>query len=196
MKRLGAVVLAAGVFLPALALAEPVSLSTKSRASLSRSQLKILDNRAATQYSSSVRLQPPTAIVPGTPQALANAGNYRGPYLEVARSAAARYKIPEVLFLRLVRQESGWNPKAKSHKGAIGLAQLMPDTARILRVNAHDPAENLNGGAHYLRQMYDRFGTWKLALAAYNAGPEAVVKYKGVPPYKETRNYVKSILGS
>jgi len=94
-----------------------------------------------------------------------------------------------------VQQESGWNPRAKSHAGALGLAQLMPFTARQLGVNPHDPKQNLEGGARYLKQQYNKFRSWRLALAAYNAGPEAVSKYNGVPPYKETRNYVKKIMG-
>jgi len=120
---------------------------------------------------------------------------YRGPYLKLAKDAARRHRIPEDLFLRLVQQESGWNAKARSHKGAIGLAQLMPQTARELRVNAHDPEDNLNGGARYLAEQYREFRSWRLALAAYNAGPGAVRKYGGVPPFKETQNYVRVILG-
>lgn len=118
-----------------------------------------------------------------------------GVYQDMARAAARRHQIPEDLFLRLVRQESGFHPAAKSSKGAIGLAQLMPGTARGLGVNPHDPGQNLEGGARYLRQQYRRFGDWRLALAAYNAGPEAVERYRGIPPYAETQNYVKSILG-
>lgn len=123
-------------------------------------------------------------------------GVYRGPYLDIARQAARRYRVPEDLFLRLVQQESGWRADAVSHKGAIGLAQLMPQTARVLGVNPHDPRQNLEGGARYLAEQYRTFGSWRLALAAYNAGPGAVQKYGGVPPFKETRNYVKIILGS
>jgi soluble lytic murein transglycosylase-like protein len=118
-----------------------------------------------------------------------------GVYQDMARAAARRHNIPEDLFLRLVRTESGFHPAAKSSKGAIGLAQLMPHTARNLGVNPHDPGENLDGGARYLSQQYRRFGDWRLALAAYNAGPEAVERYRGIPPYAETRNYVKAILG-
>lgn len=193
--RLGVVLLVLLVA-PVWALAEPLTLSTKSRTSLFKSQTNILDNRAASQYSNSIRLQPPKAIVPGLGGNLAFNGKYTGPYLDVAKSAANRYSIPTDLFLRLIQQESGWNLNALSNKGAIGLAQLMPQTARQLRVNPHDPTANLDGGAKYLRQMYDKFGSWRLALAAYNAGPAAVEKYHGVPPYKETRNYVKRIWGS
>jgi len=103
--------------------------------------------------------------------------------------------VPEDLFLRLVQAESAWNAAARSHKGAIGLAQLMPGTARLLRVDPTDPDQNLDGGARYLRMMYDKFGSWRLALAAYNAGPEAVQRHGGVPPYRETRRYVRRILG-
>ena len=100
------------------------------------------------------------------------------------------------MFLKLVHQESGWNPQAESHKGALGLAQLMPGTAKKLRVDPLDPAENLDGGARYLAEQYRRFGSWRLALAAYNAGPEAVARHGGVPPYAENRNYVRVIWGS
>lgn len=118
-----------------------------------------------------------------------------GVYQEMARAAARRNNVPEDLFLRLVRTESNFRPSAKSNKGAIGLAQLMPFTANHLGVNPHDPKQNLDGGARYLRQQYQRFRDWRLALAAYNAGPEAVARYGGVPPYNETRRYVKAILG-
>lgn len=118
-----------------------------------------------------------------------------GLYQDMARAAARRHSIPEDLFLRLVRAESNFRPAARSSKGAIGLAQLMPGTARQLGVNPHDPQQNLDGGARYLRQQYQKFGDWRLALAAYNAGPGAVERHRGVPPYRETQNYVKVILG-
>ncbi|MEL6464492.1 MAG: lytic transglycosylase domain-containing protein [Pseudomonadota bacterium] len=174
------------------------SLSSKSRNSLFRSQTSVLDDRAAQQYSNSVRLQPPKVVTPTKwdTETRAYRGKYRGPYLTMAKDAARRHGVPEDLFLRLVQQESGWNPKAKSHKGAYGLAQLMPATARSLGVDRTDPAENLEGGARYLKAQYRTFGSWRLALAAYNAGPGAVKKYNGVPPFRETRNYVKIIWGS
>ncbi|SFR17353.1 lytic transglycosylase domain-containing protein [Poseidonocella sedimentorum] len=171
-------------------------LSTKNRQMLFRSQTDILDNRAASQYANSVRLQPPSVYTPSLNGATpAYTGRYRGIYLSVARDAARRHGIPEDLYLRLIQQESGWNPTAKSHKGALGLAQLMPGTARYLRVNAAVPEENLEGGARYLAEQYREFRTWRLALAAYNAGPQAVKKYGDVPPYRETQDYVRKILG-
>ncbi len=103
--------------------------------------------------------------------------------------------MPVDLFARLVQQESGWNPRALSHKGAIGLAQLMPATAQRLGVDPADPGQNLDGGARYLRQQYETFGTWRLALAAYNAGPGAVQKHGDIPPFRETQGYVLAILG-
>jgi soluble lytic murein transglycosylase-like protein len=171
--------------------------SSKSRSGIFKSQKKILDTRAAKQYSSSVRLMPPSVNTPTKWGSAAKYdGKYKGVYLQMAKDSAARHGVPVDLFLRLVQQESGWNPHAKSHKGALGLAQLMPSTARKLQVDPADPAQNLDGGARYLKQQYRTFGTWRLALAAYNAGPGAVKKYGGVPPYDETRNYVKVISGS
>ncbi|MEM9349315.1 MAG: lytic transglycosylase domain-containing protein [Pseudomonadota bacterium] len=182
-----------------LVLAVPASAqettSTKSRSSLFKNQLDVLDNRAAQQYSSSVRLQPQPFQVPSLANVPRYDGRYNGPYLNIARRVARQNGIPEDLFLRLVQQESGWNPKARSHKGAYGLAQLMPATARYLRVDPTDPQQNLEGGARYLAEQYRKFGSWRLALAAYNAGPHRVEQYGGVPPFKETQNYVRIILG-
>lgn len=165
-----------------------------SRMDTFKKQSLLLDTKLARQYKDSEALMPgSTRIGEAIP---AYRGTYAGPHLVAARAAARKRDIPEDLFLRLVQQESGWNPQAVSVKGARGLAQLMPETARILGVDPRDPVQNLDGGARYLRQMYDRFGSWRLALAAYNAGPEAVKAHGGVPPYDETRNYVRRILGS
>ncbi|MEJ6398192.1 lytic transglycosylase domain-containing protein [Yoonia sp. 208BN28-4] len=194
MKRLAIAVTIAGIFAGHMSWAD--TISTRSRASLFQNQLSVLDGRAASQYSNSIRLQPPRVEVPGTPAAVQRyTGRYNGPLLDVARSAARQHNVPEDLFLRLVQQESGWNTNALSVKGAIGLAQLMPGTAQQLGVNPHDIRQNLEGGARYLRTQYNTFGTWELALAAYNAGPGAVQQYGGIPPYRETQNYVRVIWG-
>ncbi|MEO2083709.1 MAG: lytic transglycosylase domain-containing protein, partial [Desulfurobacteriaceae bacterium] len=102
---------------------------------------------------------------------------------------------PEKLFLELVKAESNFNPKAVSKKGAMGLCQLMPETARELGVkDPFDPDENLNAGAKFLSRLYRKYRNWEKALAAYNAGEGAVDRYGGVPPYRETTNYVKRII--
>lgn len=168
------------------------TLSTKNRKDIFLKQSKVLDSRAATQYRGSARLKPKSTRGTSTKR---YTGKYRGEYLALARQAARLHSVPEDLFLRLVQQESGWNPHAKSHKGALGLAQLMPQTADLLGVNPHDPKQNLEGGARYLSWQYRKFRSWPLALAAYNAGPKAVEKHGGIPPYKETQNYVRIIWG-
>lgn len=181
------------MMLAAAPLAEAdVRVSSKGRLKISRAHAKLIDKRLATQYSSSSRLLPNHNGIDIIPR---YSGRYKGVYKPMAEAAARRYGVPTDLFNRLVQQESNWNPRAKSHKGAIGLAQLMPFTARKLGVNPHDPRQNLEGGARYLRQQYNKFRSWRLALAAYNAGPAAVEKYGGVPPYKETKTYVKKIMG-
>ncbi|TRW94307.1 lytic transglycosylase domain-containing protein [Paracoccus sp. M683] len=127
--------------------------------------------------------------------------------LEGVRATAARYQNhPAIsaaglsrgewmaLFQAMIWQESRFNPGAVSPKGARGLAQLMPGTAARLGVNPRDPMQNLDGGARYLLTQLGTFRSPMLALAAYNAGPGAVRKYGGVPPYPETRNYVVKIL--
>jgi len=115
---------------------------------------------------------------------------------EIARQKARTYGVNEDIFLRLVGAESGWNPRAKSGAGAMGLVQLMPGTAQGLGVSdPYDPVQSLTGGARYLSQQLKRFGSYDKALAAYNAGPGNVERYGGIPPFKETQNYVKKILG-
>ncbi len=186
--------------LPNGALAEGLNLtgSTKSRTAIFKSQGDLIDKKLKKQYSGSVKFTPKykkgqeTAAAEGIPT---YRGSYKGEYLEVAKAAARKHGVPEDLYLRLVQQESGWNPVAVSVKGATGLAQLMPETAEHLGVDINDAEDNLDGGARYLRMMYDKFGTWELALAAYNAGPAAVEKHDGIPPFAETESYVKAILG-
>ena len=199
-------VMGAGLVIPISAPAEAQGLSLRgsggaaSRTSQFQRQTRLMDSRLATQYQQSSRLRPDAGkVVIATGPADGPIPVYSGrrsTYLPHAREAARRHGIPEDLFLRLVQQESGWNPNARSHKGARGLAQLMPATAARLGVNPDDPLQNLDGGARYLRMMYNTFGNWRLALAAYNAGPGAVQKYGGIPPYRETTAYVRIIAGS
>lgn len=201
LKVLMPAFLVASVALFGMAEAEGLNISgsKKNRSSLFKSQTALLDGRLSKQYGFAERLKPGAkkkAVGEITATAVPRyKGNYKGAYLEVAKAAARKHGVPEDLFLRLVQQESGWNPYAVSHAGATGLAQLMPGTAAKLGVDASDPHQNLDGGARYLAMMYSKFGTWRLALAAYNAGPAAVEKHGGIPPYAETKNYVKAILG-
>ena len=199
MRRVfGTVCVAAALCFGASDVAEAEGLnfsgSSKSRSSVKDARFKLLDGRLATQYSESDRLTPKGRKGASDAAVPRFSGSYKGEYLAVAKAAALKHNVPEDLFLRLVQQESGWNPGAVSTKGATGLAQLMPGTADHMGVDIDDPAQNLEGGARYLRLMYDRFGTWKLALAAYNAGPGAVEDSGGVPPYAETQNYILAIL--
>ncbi|KAA0228740.1 lytic transglycosylase domain-containing protein [Fimbriimonadia bacterium ATM] len=125
-----------------------------------------------------------------------NGGVTNSALRSLADQAADEAGIDRDLFAALITAESAWNPNAVSPAGAKGLTQLMPGTALSLGVSdPFDPMQNLRGGAKYLRQQIERFGSVELALAAYNAGPGAVKKYGGIPPFPETQNYVKKILG-
>ena len=116
------------------------------------------------------------------------------PWRTEAAATAAKHAIPPNLFLALIKAESGFNAKAISPKGAIGLTQLMPATAKALGVDPHDPQENLAGGARYLLQQYERFGSWSLALAAYNAGPTRIARLGRIPNIPETKAFVARVM--
>ncbi|MBI4667011.1 MAG: lytic transglycosylase domain-containing protein [Nitrospinae bacterium] len=125
----------------------------------------------------------------------------RGPifttnYDSLINAAGSRHGIDPRLIRSVIKVESNFNRYARSSKGAMGLMQLMPDTARLVNVSSpYEPDQNINGGARYLRMMMNEFGgNLRLAVAAYNAGPEAVKRYRGVPPYRETVDYVSKVL--
>jgi hypothetical protein len=117
------------------------------------------------------------------------------PFAKLIHAAAAKYGLDEKLVASVVAAESNFNPVAISYKNAQGLMQLLPETARDLAVrNPFDPAQNIDAGAHYLRALLDKFnGDVSLALAAYNAGPDRVTQYGGIPPYRETQQYVQRV---
>jgi soluble lytic murein transglycosylase-like protein len=131
---------------------------------------------------------------PAAPESTSAVGKYSG----AISAAAKRHELDPALLSAVVGQESGFQPRAISSAGAMGLMQLMPETARALGVrDPFDPAQNIDGGAKYLRGLIDRYhGRLDLALAAYNAGPGAVDRFGTVPPYAETQAYVKNILAT
>lgn len=123
--------------------------------------------------------------------------NDKTQYDSIIQTMAQKYDVPFNLVKLVINAESSFNPKAVSKSGAMGLMQLMPSTAKWLGVeNAYNPKENIEGGTKYLNYLLKRFdGDVTLAVAGYNAGPGNVDKYKGIPPFNETQNYVKKILG-
>jgi soluble lytic murein transglycosylase-like protein len=128
---------------------------------------------------------------------LSQAGSEKlGSLQNVIYSMAQKYGVDPNLVQQVVKAESGFNSKATSHSGAMGLMQLMPGTAASYGVkDAYDATQNLDGGTHFLKDLLNRFdGSIPLSLAAYNAGPGAVDKYNGIPPYKETQGYVQKIM--
>ncbi len=138
-------------------------------------------------------LPPPEATSAAAPPAPAAASRPVDP-LSLADAAADRYGLPRALVRSVMAAESGLHPEAVSSKGAIGLMQLMPDTARDYGADPWDPAQNVDAGTRYLRELLEKYdgGLWQ-ALAAYNAGPGSVEKYQGVPPYPETVRYIGTV---
>jgi transglycosylase-like protein with SLT domain len=118
-----------------------------------------------------------------------------GPYANLIHTAAQKHGLDEDLIVRVIAMESNFNPRAVSRRQALGLMQLLPRTAaRYSVADIFDPAQNIDAGAHYLKDLLTRYrGNLTLALAAYNAGPEMVERYGGIPPFRETQNYVRQI---
>ena len=136
-----------------------------------------------------------TGAEPKTAAARETAAPPDSAYYETIRQAAGKYAVDPKLVSAVAEVESGFQQGAVSATGAVGVMQLMPETAESLGVNPYDAAQNIEGGAQYLKQMLDTFdGDLRKAVAAYNAGPEAVREYGGVPPYSETQQYVSSVL--
>ena len=116
-------------------------------------------------------------------------------YDDIIANASQQYGVAFPLLKAIIKAESGFDPRAVSKKGAKGLMQIMPQNFKLLGIeDPFDPSQNIHAGARYFKQMYDRFGKLALSLAAYNAGPDAVARYKTVPPYEETEEYVKRVL--
>lgn len=185
-----------------------LSSSAAANSSASEKSKKEIDSKASDK--SAEKLDKPQGASPENTSATAsaNAMNDDLPSSELSpkmtqfmpsiKSAAQKYNLPPELIAGIIWQESRGNPKAVSHCGAMGLMQLMPETAAHLGVrNPFDPDQNIEGGSKYIRQMIDRFnGKVELAVAAYNAGPGNVEKYgRTIPPFKETQEYVPHVLG-
>lgn len=122
--------------------------------------------------------------------------NQKIPYYRIIVQAAGRYRVDPYLIRAIIFAESGFNPRAKSKRGARGLMQLMPSTAKSLGIHdLFDPAQNIDGGVRYFKSLLDRFdGDIQLALAAYNAGARHVRNYDGIPPFRATKHYIRKVL--
>jgi soluble lytic murein transglycosylase-like protein len=171
-----------------------VSNLTKQVASLERSFTRAMRDLVKGFRAAAAPRAPAAQRSPVTAEAAATSGKFAGQI----SAAAKRHELDPALLSAVVGQESGFQPRAVSGAGAMGLMQLMPETARALGVrDPFDPAQNVDGGAKYLRGLIDRYrGRLDLALAAYNAGPGAVDRFGAVPPYPETQAYVKNILAT
>ncbi|WP_246185002.1 lytic transglycosylase domain-containing protein [Paracoccus aestuariivivens] len=160
-----------------------------TRADVAANAEEDLIRAALRETTSSPHSRASAAIMPGIDRVAARYQHH--PALRAAELSPQEW---HALFRAMIWQESRFNPKVRSPKGALGLTQLMPGTASQLGVDAADPMQNLDGGARYLLAQLQAFRSPMLALAAYNAGPKAVQKYGGVPPYPETRDYVIRVL--
>lgn len=162
---------------------------------------EVLQQTAQTQFGSLLTNPAVTSVqaqISTQPQLRGYSNASKPQILSMISQIAKKHGVDEKLVKALVQQESGFNPKAKSHCGAMGLMQLMPSTAKTLGVtDPFNPVQNVDGGVRHLKWLLHKYnGNVILSLAAYNAGAGAVDKYDGVPPYPETQNYVKKILAN
>ena len=164
-------------------------------ASLHAQVIEIGSDGAVTRYDQPMVFTATGAVPISPPRAAHIVGaTATGPLWPRLDVQALRHGLSPSLLRAVAWQESRGQPSALSRKGARGVMQLMPGTAAAMGINPDDPDDNLRGGALYLRRQLDRFGSVPLALAAYTAGPGAVARFGGVPPFRETRNYVASIM--
>jgi len=155
-----------------------------------------LDGQGSVLFTDSPTQAGCKLLIGRRPTGAAQPGGSSTRYDEIILSAAERYGVDPALVRAVVKAESDFNETARSRKGAQGLMQLMPETARLHNVaNVYDPEDNIEGGVQHLRLLLDRYrGDLRLALAAYNAGVQAVEKHGGVPPFTETKEYVRRVL--
>jgi soluble lytic murein transglycosylase-like protein len=178
----------AGVGIDGLPVLDPSQLGGTSFGALVAAALASQGGQSATDADGIALAQSPNAPAPMP----------SGEIDRLVSANAATWNVDPSLIKAIIANESGFNANATSNVGAQGLMQLMPGTASGLGVtDAYDPAQNVWGGTRYIKGLLDRFGgNMELAVAAYNAGPGAVEKYNGVPPYAETQNYVQNVLSS
>lgn len=161
-----------------------------------RGRVYYADEPKHSGYRLIIRTGKPRTLRPPAPRSSASLSRRRARFSKLIAQTAQKYQLDPALLHAVIRAESAYNPGAVSPKGAIGLMQLLPETARRYGVvNLHDPKANLEAGARYLKDLLKQFGDIKLAVAAYNAGEAAVQKYGNrVPPYQETRRYVARVM--
>lgn len=198
--KIAALLLALNSNLAVAQSAEPLPAGQQSSAAADESGFQVFEHgeRGGEEQSAASETSPARSTVPPYSRSVAQperTGFRESIYVQTVSDAEIRYGLPPGLLRALIWTESRYNPMAVSPAGAAGLAQLMPATARYLGVaNRHDPGASIDGGARYLREMLDKFGAIHLALAAYNAGPGAVARAKGIPSNGETPGYVRSVL--
>lgn len=198
---LWALVAAAALPCPAQAgriLSEEVSVTETSALERKTEHEFLINSMDVASLSPSARLlaMPRPMISPELADALKSGRVYTAPeeWKRIIRKAARAYALPEALIAAVIRTESAFQAHAVSPKGARGAMQIMPETQKELGLeNPYDPEANVMAGSAYLRRQLDRFGSLELALAAYNAGPANVEKYGGVPPFPETREYLRQV---